>query len=47
MSFSLRTASWPDKSLLLRLLEFYQYDMGEFLPAHLNESGEYGFAVDA
>ncbi len=32
---------------MLRLLDFYQYDMGEFLPAHLNANGEYGFDVDA
>ena len=41
-----RTALWSDRPVLSRLLELYQYDMSEYWPQHLNEHGEYGFAVD-
>jgi predicted acetyltransferase len=41
-----RTAEWPDRPVLARLLELYQYDMSEVWPQDLNIHGEYGFAVD-
>jgi len=41
-----RKAEWQDKRVLTQLLEFYQYDMGEYWPQDLDIHGEYTFAVD-
>lgn len=41
-----RVAEWPDRPVLSRLLELYQYDLSEVWPQDLNIHGEYGFAVD-
>ena len=43
---SVSVAQWPDRPVLSRLLELYQYDLSEVWPQDLNAHGEYGFAVD-
>jgi predicted acetyltransferase len=37
-----RVAQWPDRSVLRRMVELYQYDMLDYWPQQLNAHGEFG-----